>query len=198
MAPQVGDVIEMTVIHDNTITGDQINRYQYQISGTPPIDNATLLDDVAFIVEALYDLVKSIIAVRNVFREVRVVNKTQDLLVGSTDAGDYDGGISVGDDAPQGVASFVYLTTDVPRVILSKYLPSPTVDDVGANGGQLVSGLATLASYAAALLTPYVFGSTTYSYGYYSPKVDDFVIPQVATASDIFAYQRRRKKGRGA
>lgn len=198
MAPNVGDVIETTVLHDNTITGDQINRYQWEITGVAPVDNAALLDDVAIIIQTIYNLVKSLIAVRNVFREVRVVNITQDLLVGSTDAGTYVGGISVGDDAPQGVASFVYFTTDVPRVILSKYLPSPSVDDVGANGGQLVSGLTTLASYVGALMNPHVFGSTSYIYGYHSPKVDDFVVPQVGTASDIFAYQRRRKKGRGA
>lgn len=198
MANEDGDVIEMTVIHDNAVAGVQLNRYQYQLSTGTPVDDATLLDDVAFIIEALYDIVKTIIAVQNVFREIRVVNKTQDLLIGSTDAGAYDGGISTGSAAPPAVSSFVHLTTNVPRVILSKYLPSPSVEDVQASGELAAIPFASLVEYAGALLEPFVFNGTLYTYGYDSPKALEFVIPQVATASRDFAYQRRRKAGRGA
>jgi len=198
MAAQDTDVIETTVIHDNSITGIQVNRYQWKLSTGVPVDDATLLDDVAFIIESLYDLIKTIIAIRNVFREVRVTNVTQNLLVGSTTAGAYLGGVSTGNDAPQGVSAFVYCTTNVPRVILSKYLPSPTVSDVNTDGGVIPGEYPEMVAYAAALLVPYVFNGTSYTYGYLSPKVLSFVIPQVSTPSFVYAYQRRRKKGRGA
>lgn len=198
MSVDAGDVLELSVIHENSVSGVQINRYQFRLEGTGSLPQATVLDDISEIIETIYNIVKSVIAIRNVLREVRVQNITQDVLLGSTDGGTYVGGGSSGDDLPQGVASFIHFTTDVPRVILSKYFPSPTAGDMTATGGLVTLELADLVAFGVVLLDDIQTTNGLYRYGYFSPKTASFVIPQVAVASAVFAYQRRRKKGRGA
>lgn len=198
MDTQDNDVLEFAVIHDNSVSGEQMNRYQYQISTPSPVDDAGILVDLAVLVEALYAIVQGMIAWHNSLREVRVINRTQERIIGSCMAGTYVGGTLTGDDAPQGVSAYVHLTTNVPKVILSKYLPSATVTAINADGGLWSAGMTMLAAFAGALLAPHVSGAKTYTYGYFSPKTSTFVLPQVAVAHGVFGYQRRRKKGRGA
>lgn len=198
MATQDGDVIETTVIHENTESGLQVNRYQWEVTAGAPIADADLLDDVADIINGLYQIVKAFISLRNIFREVRVTNVTQDTLLGSTLAPPYVGGIGADPSTPQGVAAYVHFTTAVPRIILSKYLPSPQQGIIAGDGGCSTAYLAANAAFAAALLLPQVATFGSYRYGYLSPKALFFVVPQVATATSVLAYQRRRKKGRGA
>lgn len=198
MGVDAGDVLECSVIHENSVSGVQINRWQFRLEGVGTLSVAEVLDDVAELIETIYNVVKTIIAIRNLLREVRVYNLTQDVLLGSTDGGTYVGGSSSGNDLPQGVATFIHFTTDVPRVILSKYFPSPTAGDSGADGSLVPLELADLVAVGVVLLADLVMTNGTYRYGYFSPKTVSFVLPQVAVASGIFAYQRRRKKGRGA
>lgn len=198
MAVNAGDVLECSVIHENSVSGVQINRYQFRLEGVGSLNEALVLDDIAEIIETIYNIVSALIAIRNVLREVRVHNMTQDVLLGSTDGGTYLGGTSASDDLPQGVASFIHFTTDVPRVILSKYLPSATVGDLIPSGSLGAPQLANLVAFGVALLATLSMTNGDYVYGYFSPKTSSFVQPQVAVASAVLAYQRRRKKGRGA
>lgn len=198
MTAQPGDILEVTVIHDNNVSGEQVNRYQFELDSAGPVDDADILDDIAEVIQTLYVLIYTIISVRNVFREVKVFNVTQWLLVGSTDANAYTGGGSADPSEPTGVASHVYFTTNVPKVILSKYIPNPASADLTAAGELNTAGHTALATFGAALLVQISGGANLYRYGYLSPKTLTFVVPSIMVASTTLAYQRRRKKGRGS
>lgn len=192
------DVIEVAIIHDNTTSGEQVNNYQFQLTSGGPVDDADLLDDVALILQVLYLIIAAYTDIRNVLREVVVRNKTQGLLVGSTDAGTYLGGTNISDATPQGVAPYVYFKTNVPRVVLSKYLPSVGEGSVSADGRLTTAFQAVLLSYAVTLAATHAVGGHTYEYGYDSPKALGFVLPSVLVVANVYAYQRRRKEGRGS
>lgn len=198
MAAQTGDVIVATVIHDNANSGEQMNRYQFQVSGGAPLSDGDLLDDISDIIEGLYILIEGFISIRNVLREVGVFNMTQDQLVGVTDAGAYVGGAATGDDVPQGACPFVYFKTNIPKVILSKYLPTGIVVQLTQSALLDTGALTAIALYADDLLDAFSEANGLYDYGYLSPKTANFVIPQLAVVRAVLAYQRRRKPGRGS
>ena len=198
MTAQDGDIIEVAVIHDNTESGEQINNYQYQVVSGGPVADADLLDDIAFFVEVSYNIIKALIDVRNVLREVVVRNKTRLTLVGSTDANTYNGGSSVGNALPQGCAAMVYFKTGIPRVVLSKFVPS-FGDNAKKLDGRLTTGAQGLMlAYATDLAGPHISSGRVYAYGYLSPKSLAFEEPTVVVVPNVFAYQRRRKPGRGS
>lgn len=198
MGTDDGDILGVAVIHDNDVSGEVVNRYQFQVSTPGPVSDATVLDDVKEIIEILYLILEAWLSVRNVLREVTVTNETKSILIGSTDAGTYVGGIAGNPAAAQGVAAYLYYKTSIPRVILSKYVPPITAVAFNAEG-RMLSGLqTTMASYGASLMTPFIIAGVTYQYGYLSPKVLSFVVPQVLVTPAIFGYQRRRKEGRGS
>ncbi len=192
------DVIEVAVIHDNTTSGEQINNYQFQLQSGGPVAEADLLDDVQAIIQVIYTILATYISIRNVLREVVVRNKTQGLLVGTTDGGTYIGGLHVGDAVPQGVAPFVYYKTNIPRVVLSKYLPSVTEGSISVDGRVSTALQAVMVTFGTVLAATHVVGGHVYEYGYDSPKVVGFVLPSLLVVANVYAYQRRRKEGRGS
>lgn len=198
MAAQEGDVIEVTVIHDNDTSGEQVNRFQFMVLAGAPISDADLLDDIQTIVETLYNLVIAIISLRNVLREVGVFNKTQDLLVGVTGAGTYTGGDATDPASPQGVSPYCYFKTNVPHVILSKYLPSVSQSRIGISGLWTSPTLGATTAFAVRLLASFTELGGSYQYGHWRALAEEFVFPSVAVIPLEPAYQRRRKPGRGS
>lgn len=198
MTTQDGDVVEVTFIHDNDTSGEQINRYQFRKKSGGPLDDAGLLEDISQIMEALYVALQAAISIRNVFREIGVFNVTQSLIIGTTDAGAYVGGLGNDPALPQGVAGFVYFKTNVPRVILSKYLPSAHEVRLTADGKWTSVQLAFYVAFVAALLADWDMAGQVYEYGYLSPKTLAWVVPDLGVIPPVPGYMRRRKPGRGS
>lgn len=192
------DVLQVTVEHENTRSGDQVNRYQLRYNSSAGRTAGEVLDDISGYVEALYTIVQAIISVANVLREVGVFNLTQTALMGSTDAGLYVGGADSGNEVPQGAAPYIHFKTSTPRVILSKYLPSGTIIDMDPDGTLSSGAMVALLLFGDYLIEPQDIGGHEYEYGYLSPKTLSFVVPTLAAANHILAYQRRRKEGRGS
>lgn len=198
MAVDPLDILELTVAHDNGTSGEQLNRLQFRFDAPAPATEADVLDDISELIESLYNLVKTIISVRNVFREIKAFNVTQDSLMGSTHAGTYGGGTAADPAMPRGNTTFIHFVTSVPRVILSKYLPSPAQAQVGNGGLLTVATTTAVAAYGTVLMNEQFFGVRGYLYGYLSPKTLGFVLPDVMVVRDVMAYQRRRKPGSGS
>lgn len=198
MPAQDGDVIGVSVKHRNSESGDQINKFQFRISATAPVAEADVLDDIKEIIEAVYLLYEAWISIRNLFVENVVTNETQGLLYGSVDAGTYVGGLSADPAMPQGTAAYIYFKTAVPRVILSKYLPSANAASVNADGRVHSAQQTALAAWGVLLTATHVFSGRDYTYGYNSPKALGFVVPVLQVVSNVYGYQRRRKAGRGS
>lgn len=197
MATNTGDIIEVSVIHDNAISGEQMNRYQLRVESGGPLSNADLLDDIKNWVQTLYSLIDTIINVRNVLREVGVYNKTQAMLVGTTTGGTYTGGLAPDPAAPQGVTGLAYFKTALPRVIPKKYIPSPSAGSFSGVGKWDTSYTTALTAFASWLMTVKGFTNGSYRYGTYNDVLLQWVLPDVAVVPTTPAYQRRRKPGVG-
>lgn len=198
MAAVLDDIIEVAVIHVNDGVDHVINVYQFQKTDATPTSDADLLDDVASIVENLYNLLRTLITIRNVLSDVVVRNLTQSLLVGSTDGGTYVGGAGAGDQWPNGAAAMTFFKTNVPRVILKKFWPSGLAADLSPGGNPDSAWLVAMALVAAELLVPFVEANTTLRYGYNSPKTLGWEVPLTGHVPAIMSYQRRRKAGTGS
>jgi len=198
MAVNDGDILEVTVIHEIAFVGDVVNRYQFEHGCVTPQSDEAVLDNVAELIETIYTIVQSIINIRNVLREVGVFNKTQNRVVGITDAGTYTGGTAADPAIQSGVAPVATFKTNVPKVILRKFLPPLSTSKVGTGGNLTTATQTTVEAYAALLLSPFGINASTFQYGHLSPKTLTFVVPEIAVVSPIQGYQRRRKQGVGS
>jgi len=198
MTVQDGDVLEVAFNHDNTLSGDQSNIYQFKVQTLGPVSDEDILDDLEGLFENLYNIIKTMINIRNVFRDITVRNVTQDKLVGSTIAGAYTGGTAPDPAVPQGVAPLIYFKTDVPRVILRKFLPSPSESNMAAGGSIGATYTALMNNFAQYLLGSMIGLHGSYDYGYLSEKTLAFEYPNIYVVRGTPAYQRRRKPGVGS
>lgn len=107
-------------------------------------------------------------------------------------------GTNASDMLPPGNAPLIYARTSVARVIGKKYLP-------GFHKGTVENGL--FASSVVADLTDMVnkmkvafvaTNGTAFRYGVYREAVNQFLLPFDIRATNVPAYQRRRRQGRGA
>jgi len=198
MTINVNDVLRVAVIHDNDPAGEVVNQYQFRFDGPATITDTAGLGDVAYIIEQLYNIVVNMINIRNVLREVGVFNVTQNRLVGVTDANTYVGGTGIGTQMPPGTAALATFKTNVPKVILRKFLPPFASAQLASSGALSGTAQTAVEAFAAALLPQQISGSNRYQYGYLSSKTLSFEVPSIAIVGATIAYQRRRKPGVGA
>lgn len=177
---------------------DQVNVYQF-VLGTPgPLSDEEGVADILSIMEQIYELWKVSMTLLTLFRDIRVTNKTQSEVLGTFPWPTLEAGTGVADAMPPGNCGLINFNTPISRVTPRKYLGSLTVSQVDADGSLEAATTARLSTVAALLLDVFVETGGDWLYGYQSPKTGTFVFPQSATVTDISAYQRRRKQGRGS
>lgn len=198
MAVQTGDVIEAVAGMEFNQAEDVMNVFQFQYLGIPALDEADVLDDIVEILETVYTTVVAILAVITVFKDIRATNITQSVILGTTNWPTLVDGSAVGDTTPPGVAGLVNFATDVPRVAPRKYIGVMTESNVAATGLFAVAATNALSAFGAALLGVLSPTTGTYRYGYLSPKTGVFESVVSAVVTNVPAYQRRRKQGRGS
>jgi len=197
MAVDVGDVFEVTARAEFRGVEDVDNVFQYQYTSGSNSTNAIAIDNLLTIMETVYAIVRTFQHVLTLYRDLRVRNVTKGEVYGTFGWPSIVSGSVSGGDTPPGVAALINLSTGIPRVVLKKYwggLDNQALDTDGTLTGAMITSLAAI---SAVLLTPQTVGSNTYVYGYLSPKTGNFESPQGSVITDIPAYQRRRKQGRG-
>lgn len=198
MTVQQNDIIEASARLEYSGNEDAVNVYQFQYEDAPPLEDGLVVDDVIEILEAIYFLMIAAISAATTFRDIRIRNVTQDLLMGTFGWPVLTTGENLDGELPYGVAAMISFPTDIPRVTMRKYFPKMTEGNLIANGTWDAPLQAMLAAVGASMLTPYVINLHTYQYGYLSPKTVAFEAPVAAVITDVPAYQRRRKPGRGS
>jgi uncharacterized membrane protein YphA (DoxX/SURF4 family) len=192
------DVIQISVIGDYDGTEDVVNTYQFKhTSGTSISDTDFLLDWIA-LMRALYDAFKAIYTTIHVFRRIRAQNLTTGLLVGEMDFSTVVTGTATSSGSSAQSAALVVLKTNVPRVVMRKYIPVG-ISQIGA-GSALVAGARTLLETfgSALLVTQTGVSGHTYKFGFLSPKTTNFEEPLSRAVQVIVATQRRRRPGVGS
>lgn len=177
---------------------DVINVYQFRVIDIGDSDDLAIIDDLIDIMEVIYDNLDSTQTVELTYEDLSFRNITQDTTFGAFGWDSLTAGIASSDATAPGVCALINFATFLGKVILKKYFGVFTEGVTDADGtwsSVLVALLVTIGQY---LLGDIVGTAATYQYGYLSPKAGGFVLPVAATISDIPAYQRRRKQGRGS
>lgn len=198
MTIQIGDVLEASARMEFDDVDDQVNVYQF-VLGTPgPLSDEQGVEDILTLLEALYTLWLTTMTLLTVFRDIRVTNVTQSEVLGTFPWPTLTNGLAGADALPPGNCGLVNFNTAVARVTPRKYMGSMTAASIEPDGTLTAGVVANLADVGTFLLTVYVGAHGDWLYGYESPKAGTFVFPVSATVTDISAYQRRRKQGRGS
>lgn len=198
MTLQEGEVIEAAARLEFDATEDVVNVYQMQLTSGGPVADADVLNDVVEYLEIAYTLILTLLSVLTTFRDIRVSNVTQQTVLGIVPWDTLSAGDATADALAPGVAGLVSFGTTIPRVSPRKYLGVFTEAHINASG-LLGGGWNTqAANYAAQMLGEVVVDGHGYTYGYLSPKTDNFEAAVTALFTNVPAYQRRRKQGRGS
>lgn len=198
MAVEQNDVLEASARMEFNGVEDIVNVYQFQLTTTGPITDSQGVDDILLILEAIYLVLVAQQSVLTLYRDIRVVNKTQSTILGTFLWPSLTAGTAAVAAQAPGVCGLVSLATAVPRVNLRKYY-GDMVTATMENDGTFASFVTTaLTNISAMLLTQRVQVNGTWRYGYLSPKSLAWELPLSAIVTDIPAYQRRRKQGRGS
>lgn len=191
-------VLEVAVVGDINGVDDIVNVFQFVTGFVGARDDTDVLDDLAVLIRALYDAIKAMSTAFVVWRRIRVKDLTSGLLVGEQDFATPVTGTSTGNQGSYVVAGLVSLKTNVPRVVMRKYLPISSSNQT--TDSKPSSAMVTLMNaFGTALLTPLVnLSGYSYTFGYLSPKTASFVIPSGRTVSATLVTQRRRRPGVGS
>jgi hypothetical protein len=126
-----------------------------------------------------------------------VRNTTQSSVLGVFSWPTISVGVAAAVNMPPGVGGLINMATTIARVVLRKYIAGFVSTAYEADGTLVDSVVAVLLQFGADLLDGLIVGARSYIYGHLSPKTASFEVPVSATVTDIPAYQRRRKQGRG-
>lgn len=198
MTVNVGDVLEMTLRADFDGVEDVLNVFQFQYLTSAPAADADVLDDLLDLAEAIVNIIKNLSTALVVWRSIRGYNVTTDILLGVSSFASPIAGVNAGDSGVPGVCGLVTFPTNRPRVVMRKFvgvLSESIVVNAGVLGATFVDTLVDLGEYLTQTQT---VNGRAYRYGYLSPKVGSFIDPVSAVITNIPAYQRRRRQGRGS
>lgn len=198
MPAESGQVLRTDLVADFDGVDDIVNVFQHQLSSSSTVEDATLLSDLLTIMTAIATIIKGVSNLLTVWNRIRVTNHTTNTLVGEAAISPTIAGTVSGDSNAPGVSACVLFKTNIPRVVLRKFLGPVSTNALTADGRLGGGVVAVMTNLGLELLEPQVIGSNTYTYGYDSPKALSFVVPTIVSFSTIPAYQRRRRQGVGA
>jgi len=198
MAVNNGDVLEATARAEFNGVEDVVNVYQIKYTGaSPKTDDAAMLE-VADFLDTTYQIASSAQSTNLIYREISFRNLTQGLIMGSKPWPTLTAGSGGGASNATGVAGLISLATGIAKVVLRKYLGGYIATVMEADGTFTSAFLAGLLAFGARLLDMATITGGNYEYGYLSPKTGSWEVPTSVSATDVPAYQRRRKQGSGS
>lgn len=198
MTVAVGDVVRVDVVGDFDTTEDLVNVYQFRAETVVDGSDNAVLTDMATFMRAQYDLLDGLWAANIVWRRIRMANLTTDTLLGEKEFTTTVVGSASGDQGAIQSAILLSLKTNVPRVVMRKYFPIAE-SSIDGTSRAVTAAQNLVNTYGTTLLQVINAASgNAYRFGYLSPKVAGFVIPNSRQVSPIVATQRRRRPGVGS
>lgn len=192
------DVVEVAARMEFNGTDDVVNVFQFQKVDAIPTVDADGVDDLINILEVFYTLINAVFTTLLLYRDLRVTNVTQSIVLGTFPWPNLVAGLDANDPTPPGVSALINWNTGVARVSPRKYLGVLAEDSVQAQAVWEPGVVAVLALMGANLIGTLSKPNSDWQYGFLSPKTLSFEPVISATVSNIPAYQRRRKQGRGS
>jgi hypothetical protein len=192
------DILRVTAKMHGIESGAVENVYTFRWNGIFPAADADVMLHVATYVDTVYSAAAAVIDGNTAFDTIECFNVTQDRPMPIAAWPTMTAGTGAGANSPEGNAAFLFFRTGQPRVIARKWIGLLPVGAL-TNGVINVTPLGTLVSAFSLLLGPDASlddnGVLTYGVvdkgGVFRQVVD-------ITGDSSVAYQRRRRRGRGA
>ena len=198
MAVTQNDILEAGARLETQDGDDVINVFQFRYEGVPQLSDTQGINDVIEFLEAIYAIVRVVIPILSVFRDITVRNTTTSINHGVFPWATLVNGAAASNDLPPAVSSMISFPTGISRVTLRKYFGNVSTNQIAQPGTWSVTHQAQMVSAAAIMVVPFVATNGTWAYGHNSPKIPGWIAPAVALVTSIPAYQRRRRQGRGS
>lgn len=198
MATNQFDIFEVTARAEFNAAEDVTNVFQFQYLDAPSITEAVTVTDILNIIEQVYAILDAAMSVLLLFQDIRIANLTQVTLLGVHPWPTLTGGAEVNPPTAPGVALLTNFSTVVPRVGMRKFWGVFTDGNSDPDGTFSAALQGAGASAAALMLLPMTGPVGNYQFGYLSPKTAAFEVPVGSVTSEVPAYQRRRRQGRGS
>ena len=198
MAVNENDIIEVAARMEWGGAEDVMNIYQFRVGSIVDSDELAIIDDLIDIMEDVYTFLVPFQTNQMTYADIAFKNITQGQVYGTFAWDSLVSGTATQEALPPGVAALINFATFFGRVILKKYFGGLVEGDADLDSTWVTLFLTALANVAQYLLNDRVETAATYSYGYNSIKAGGFVLPVSGVVSEIPAYQRRRKQGRGS
>lgn len=198
MSTNQWDVVTLAVRAEYQGIEDIVNVYDLQKTDATPADDASVLSDLEDWINLVYNLVAVFQTVRTLYREFKAYNKTQGTVIGTASITSPAAGTSGGQDQPGGVAALISFPTAYGRITGRKYIGG-LVDTILTTEGTILSGsVAGLVSIGNTIRAPYSGTTSQWQYGIVRSIDNTFHVPTGTLVTNVCAYQRRRKRGRGS
>lgn len=200
MAVNQNDILEIAAVHTYNGVDEVINVWHVRRSVAGSSTESDTDEDIQGGMRDLYTTIESSISSDVVTVELRWRNITQNgptrfIAFNNT----YTGGLGTGDMLPPGVAALLIMRTGTVGVQGKKYLPPFT--EPSNNGGTLIGvGAVDMNNLATQVMTGFDGDGTALHYNFvvYSRTLGTAHSLISALKRPTFAYQRRRRAGRGS
>jgi len=198
MTVDAGDILEVVARQSFGGTEDVVNVFQFELQTPTSLTNTEAQDAMSEIMDDFYNNFASIVSDEVDAVSIRISNLSKAEVYGLFSWPTYAGGTATADPTPPGVCALINFSTGISRVTPRKYIGVLTEGNVEGDGtfsAGVVTNLTTAALQIIGTIAP-TYG--TWLYGHTSPKTASFQPVISGVVSDIPAYQRRRKQGRGS
>lgn len=192
------DVVTVAVRAEDQGTEDVVNVYDMQMTSATGLTAGAALSDLEDWITLVYNIAKNIQSIYLLYRDFAAYNRTQGTVLGGASITVPANGAGTGSQLPSGNAMLLSFPTNVSRVVGRKYLggiPSGLLDLDGTLNAATVTSLISIANTIRA---PYTGTNGDWQYGVWRAATSQLVIPQSSVITDVVAYQRRRRAGRGS
>ena len=198
MAIVQGTTIEASARMEWNSNEDVVNVFQFHLESAVPLTDAQGIDDVIEFLEAIYTIITSSMTLIQLYRDIRIRNWDTGQVYGTFPWPTLTIGGSASTPLPSGVAAMINFSTGVARVTPRKYFGGFVEDALVGDATWTPALQGYLTSVAALMLVDFTAVNGVWSYGYQSPKTGVWEYPTGAVVTDVPAYQRRRRPGRGS
>jgi len=190
----VGAVVQATVVGNFNGVSDVQNSFQFRYAAGDPLTLGEMGTVLVEIVEDIYTLVKAVCNVLQVWEGITASHLNGNCSTGFLPFDSPIVGALATQPTPPGVAVLYSFPTGFKRVVPRKYFGALDESAISASGN-ISAGFSTeLDALRDHMLGDLTTATTTWHYGYYSPKLSEFVRPIAGKWSTYPAYQTRRKQ----
>lgn len=197
MSVQVGDVIRVTAVLDDTLAGTVQNVWHARQFSTATSDS-TFIADAAARLETVYGYWDQYMPDTCNFDEIRFFNVTQGTPMTTVPWPTLvSGGVDVADPLPSVLSVLAFARTSVSRTIARKFI-GPFTEADQADGEWGAGMLANIALGFGAWWSGWTSGTGLATGTVWSPTTAQYFDITTQAVRAVVAYQRRRKRGRGA